>query len=509
VSGAWWTNAVVYEIYARSYADANGDGIGDLAGIASRLDHLEWLGVDALWLSPTFPSPNADWGYDVADYLGVHPDLGTAVDLEQLIVEAGRRRIRVLLDLVPNHTSDQHPWFRDEAKRGWYVWRDPKLDGSPPNNWLAAFGGPAWTYVPERGQWYLHDFLPQQPNLDWTNPEVREAFDGILRYWLDRGVAGFRIDVAHGLVKDRELRDNPPARPTESPAWAQIGQWPKHNFGLPEAVEVHRRWRRVTDAYDSDPLLLGETYVMELETLMQYIVPDGLHLCMNLTFLHAAFAAEALAGVVAETERLLPEGATPVWHASSHDDRRFATRWCQGDEELAKCALVGLLCLRGTTLLYQGDEIGLEAVDVSPEQRRDVGGRDPCRTPMVWRDEDGAGFTAPGVEPWLPIGSRDRNVAAQRDDPHSILMLTRDLIALRRHRGLLTGAYEPLEAPPGVWAFLRGGGALVALNLGDEPARIDGVEGAIVLCTDRTRDGEGVRGGLGLGPRQAVVAAAA
>ena len=509
MSDAWWRHAVVYEIYPRSYADANGDGIGDLPGIVSRLDHLEWLGVDAIWLGPTFPSPNADWGYDVADYLGVHPDLGTAADLERLIVEAGRRHIRVLLDLVPNHTSDLHPWFGDEAKRGWYVWRDPKPDGSPPNNWLAVFGGPAWTYVPERGQSYLHNFLPQQPDLDWANEEVGESFDAILRYWLDRGVAGFRIDVAHGLVRDPQLRDNPPARPTESAVWARIGQWPRHNFGLPEAVDVHRRWRRVTDAYDSDRLLLGETYVMELETLMQYAVPDGLHLCMNFPFLHARFAAEALADLVAETERLLPAGATPVWHASSHDDRRFATRWCEADEELTKCALVGLLCLRGAAILYQGDEIGLEAVDVPPERRRDVAGRDPCRTPMVWRDEDGGGFTAPGVEPWLPIGPRERNVADQRNDQHSILTLTRDLIALRRQRGLLTGAYEALEAPPGVWAFLRDGGALVALNLGEEPARIDGVEGAIVLCTDRTREGEIVSGGLALRPRQAVVAAAA
>jgi alpha-glucosidase len=505
----WWRNAVVYQVYPRSYADSNADGIGDLPGVISRLDHLEWLGVDALWLSPTFPSPNADWGYDVADYLGVHPDLGTPADLERLIAEARRRHIRVLLDLVPNHTSDRHPWFADDAKRDWYLWRDPKADGSPPNNWLAVFGGSMWTFVPERGQYYLHSFLPQQPDLDWWNEGVRAAFDDILRYWLERGVAGFRIDVAHALVKDPQLRDNPPARPDESPAWARVGQWPKHNFALPEAADVHRRWRRVADEYDSQPLLLGETYVLELDTLMQYVVPDGLHLCMNLSFLHAPFDADSLAAVVADTERLLPEHATPVWHASSHDDPRFATRWCGGDERLTRCALVALLALRGTAILFQGDEIGLEAVDVPPGRERDPAGRDPCRTPMIWRDEDGAGFTAPGVEPWLPIGSRDRSVAGQRDDPDSILALTRDLIAVRRHSGLLAGAYEPLDAPPGVWAFLREGGALVAANLGDGAARIADVEGAIVLCTDRARDGEVVSGGLELAPRQAVVASAA
>ncbi len=509
MSGPWWERAVIYQVYPRSYADTDGDGIGDLAGVVSRLDHLEWLGVDALWLGPTFPSPNADWGYDVTDYLGVHPDLGTPADLERLIVEAGRRRIRVLLDLVPNHTSDRHPWFRDPARSDWYVWRDPKPDGSPPNNWAAAFGGSAWTLDPERGRYYLHNFLPEQPDLDWWNEEVRAAFDEILRFWFERGIAGFRIDVAHALVHDPQLRDNPPARPTESPTWRRIGQRPKYNVGLPEAVDVHRRWRRVTDEYGSDPLLLGETYVLELDALMQYVVPDGLHLCMNFAFLHTPFVATELAAVVAETERLLPAGATPVWHASSHDDARFATRWCDGDEELAKVALVGLLSLRGAAVLYQGDEIGMEAVPVTEERRRDMAGRDPCRTPMVWRDEPGAGFTTPHVEPWLPIGPTDRNVADQRRDPDSILTLTRDLIALRRHRGLLAGAYEPLDAPPGVWAFRRGGGALVALNLGDRPATIEGVEGAIAICTDRARDGEVVSGGLELGARQGVVASAA
>ncbi|HXH98351.1 MAG TPA: alpha-amylase family glycosyl hydrolase [Gaiellaceae bacterium] len=505
----WWQRALIYQVYPRSYADSNGDGIGDLPGLISRLDHLEWLGVDAVWLSPTFPSPNADWGYDVADYLGVHPDLGTLADLERLIVEAERRHIRVLLDLVPNHTSDRHPWFSDPAKRDWYVWRDPKPDGSPPSNWRGPFGLPSWTFVPEQGRYYLHNFLPQQPDLDWWNEEVRAAFDEILRYWFDRGVAGFRIDVPHALVVDLELRDNPPARPHEAPVWARVGQWPKYTFGLPEGVDVHRRWRRIAGEYDPERLLLGETYVLELDLLMQYVVPDGLQLCMNLPFLHAPFRAEKLAGVVAETERRLPASATPVWHASSHDDPRFATRWCAGDEELTKCTLVGLLSLRGAAILYQGDEIGLETVDVPQERRRDPVGRDGCRTPMVWRDEDGAGFTSPGVEPWLPIGSRGRNVADQRGDPGSILTLTRDLIALRRHRGLLTGEYEQLDAPAGVWAFRRGGGALVALNLGESPARLDDVEGAIVLCTDRARDGEVVAGGLDLAPHQAVVASAA
>jgi alpha-glucosidase len=507
VTARWWERGVIYHVYPRSYADSNGDGIGDLPGLIGRLDHLEWLGVDAVWLSPTFPSPNSDWGYDCADYLGVHPDFGTLADLEHLIVEAGRRDIRVMLDLVPNHTSDAHAWFRDPARRDWYVWSDPKPDGSPPNNWKAAFGGDAWTLDETTGRYYLHNFLPQQPDLDWWNEDVRSAFDEILRYWLDRGVAGYRIDVAHALIKDRELRDNPPARPTESPTWARIGQWPRYNLGLPEAVDIHRRWRRVAEEYDPEALLLGETYVLELDRLMPYYENgDGLQLCMNFPFLHSPFVAEELAAVVGATERMLPAGACPVWHASSHDDPRFATRWCDGDEDAIRCALVALLSLRGACILYQGDEIGMEAAAVPPERERDMAGRDPCRTPMVWEDVDGAGFTEPGVETWLPIGGRARNVAAQRDDLDSILTLTHDLIALRRHRGLLTGGYEQIEAPEGVWAFRREGGALVALNLGERPARIDGVDGAIVLGTRRERDGEPIDGRLELAPREAVVA---
>ncbi|HZR96978.1 MAG TPA: alpha-amylase family glycosyl hydrolase [Gaiellaceae bacterium] len=499
----WWENGVIYQAYPRSYADSNGDGAGDLRGVISKLDHLEWLGVDALWLSPTFPSPNRDWGYDVSDYYDVHPDFGTLQDLEELIVEGGRRGVRIMLDLVPNHTSNEHPWFHDDARRDWYVWRDPKPDGSPPNNWKAAFGGSAWELDRASGQYYLHNFLPEQPDLDWWNDDVRAAFDDILRYWFERGIAGVRIDVAHALVKDPQLRDNPPARPDESPTWKRIGQWPKYNLGLPEAVDVHRRFRRVADEFDPPALLLGETYVMDLDALMRYVVPDGLQLCMNFVFLHTPFVAEQLAAVVAETERRF-RGATPVWHASSHDDQRFATRWCDGDENAARCALVALLALRGTTILYQGDEIALEAPPVPADRVRDMAGRDPCRTPMVWADVPGAGFTPPGVEPWLPIGPTNRNVAAQRADPGSTLNLTRDLIALRRERGILHGAYEPFEAPAGMWAFRRGGGALVALNLGDEPARLP-ARGAIVIGTDRRRDGEPVDGTLELGPREAAV----
>lgn len=497
---------MIYHVYVRSYADADGDGVGDLPGLVSRLDHLAWLGVDAVWLSPTFPSPNADWGYDVSDYLGVHPELGALADIDRLIAEADRRGLRVLLDLVPSHTSDAHPWFHDPARRDRYVWADPGPGGAPPNNWASTFGGSAWTLDPSTGRYYLHNFLPEQPDLDWRNEEVRDAFDEILRFWFARGVAGFRIDVAHGLVEDRLLRDNPPAQPGDPAAWLRTGQRPFYNAGRPEAIDVHRRWRRVAAAHEPERLLLGETYLDTVERLVPYLVPDGLHLCMNLPFLHAPFVAEELARVVGRTEALLPTEATPLWHASSHDDGRLASRWCAGDEDAARCALVALLTLRGACILYQGDEIALENGPVPPERVRDVAGRDPGRTPMVWSDTDGAGFTVAGAEPWLPIGSRARNVAAQRDDPGSTLTLARDLIALRR-RPPLAGAYEPVDAPAGVWAFRRGGGALVALNLGDRVARLHGVEGSILLATDRDRDGERLLGALELRPREAAVAA--
>jgi alpha-glucosidase len=504
----WWEHAVVYQVYPRSYADSNGDGIGDLPGIVSKLDHLEWLGVDAMWLNPTYPSPNRDWGYDVADYLGVHPDLGTAGDLEELIAEAGRRGIRVMLDLVPNHTSSAHPWFHDGGKRDWYLWRNPKPDGSPPNNWLSLFTGAAWTLDDACEQFYMHNFLPEQPDLDWWNENVRGAFDDILRYWFERGVAGFRIDVAHALVKDPLLRDNPPSQPGDPPQWRRLGQRPIYNIGLPQAVDLHRRFRRVAQEPPDERLLLGETYVLDLQRLMRYVVPDGLQLCMNLVFLHADFDAAELGRIVSETEALYPPDATPVWHASSHDDVHFATRWCEGDERAIRCVLVALLSLRGTCILFQGDEIGMEAVPIPADRVRDPFGRDPARTPMVWSGDDGAGFTAPGVEPWLPIGARERNVAQQRDDPGSILTLTRDLIALRKRSSLLTGAYTAVASPPGVWAFRRGGGALVALNLGDEAVTLHGIEGTIELGTDRRRDGERLTGVLELQAREAVVAAA-
>jgi alpha-glucosidase len=502
VRDSWWREGVLYQVYVRSFADSNGDGVGDLPGLTGRLDHLQWLGVDGIWLSPTMPSPNADWGYDVADYLDVHPELGTLADLDRLIAEAGRRGIRVLLDLVPNHTSDRHPWFldsrsaREAARRDWYVWVDAGPDGSPPNGWTSVFDGPAWTLDSRTGQYYLHQFLAEQPDLNWWSDDVRGAFDEILTFWFDRGIAGFRIDVAHSIVKDRELRT------------------------LDTQAEVHdvlRRWRRLADAREPQRVLLGETHVRELELMASFYGggEDELHLAFNFPFVYSDLDA-SLAGVVAATQRLLPAAAWPVWTGSNHDAGRFPTRWCAGDDRRTRLALLLLLALRGTPVLYYGDEIGMTEVELRPEQLRDpVGlrrwpqdaGRDPMRTPMHWSAEAGAGFTDPGAVPWLPLGDHvARNVADQRDDPASVLSFTRELIALRRRLPALRGgAYRRLESPAGTWAWQRDESVTVALNLSDRRVVLQGVSGTVAAASAGRRANERLDGELALDGWEGVV----
>jgi alpha-glucosidase len=520
---SWWKHGVLYQIYPRSFADSDADGIGNIRGVIDHLDHLQWLGVDGIWLSPITCSPNADWGYDVSDYCGVQPEYGTLDDVDELIASAGERGLRVLLDLVPNHTSDRHPWFVDSRSsrtskhRDWYVWADPKPDGSPPNNWVSHFGGPAWTIDETTGQYDLHNFAPEQPDLNWWNDEVRDAFDGILRFWFDRGIAGFRIDVCHIVVKDAELRDNPPATDDDAPFQRLMGQRFVYNYNRPEVHDVIRRWRSVADGYDPQRVLLGESVVMELDALMQfYGKGDELHLPMNMPFIHSKFDGDRLRAIVEQTESVLPDGAWPVWVGSNHDVSHLATRWARGDEAKARMAVMMLLTLRGTTLLYQGDEIGMP--DTALEQSDIVDpvgvkfwparvGRDPERTPMPWTGEEGAGFTQPGTKPWLPFGDVAAcNVAAQRGDAGSILHMTRDLIALRRAKAdLQSGDYASMPSPDGVWVWRRGDGVVVALNFSDAPARLDDVHGTIAIATDRSRDGELVKGALELAASQGVV----
>jgi len=519
----WWRGAVLYQIYPRSFADSNEDGMGDVPGIIAHLDHLAWLGVDGIWLSPVTRSPNADWGYDVSDYCAVQPDLGTLEDVDRLIAEAGRRGIRVLMDLVPNHTSHEHPWFLDSrssraaAKRDWYVWADPEPDGSPPNNWVSSFGGPAWTPDPATGQSYLHNHLAEQPDLNWWNEEVRLAFDEVIRFWCDRGVAGFRIDVCNVIIKDAELRDNPVATEDDDFEAQLFGQRAVYNTNRPEVHDVIRRWRALVDGFAEPRILLGETPV-PVDVLAEYYGDgrDELHLAFNFPFISAAFTPDALRAVVEQTEASLPLGAWPVWTGSNHDMFRFPTRWAEDDPRRVRLALLMLLSLRGTPVLYQGDEIGLGNTKLAQGDMRDplgvrywpyYEGRDAGRTPMQWRDGPGAGFTGAGVEPWLPFGDvQAHNVEDQRSDPGSVLALARRLIALRRgERDLRAGSYRTLDAPEGVWAWRRGGRHFVALNMSGDPVALPGLDGAVRLSSARARSDEPVVGTVALGPWEGII----
>ena len=332
----WWRQGVIYQAYPASFQDSNGDGVGDLGGVIQRLDYLRWLGVDAIWLNPITVSPDADMGYDVADYCDVQPRFGDLAAVDELIREANMRDIKVVLDIVPNHSSDRHPWFidsrasRTSAHRDWYVWADPKPDGGPPNNWLSVFGGPAWTLDAHTGQYYLHNFLAEQPDLNWWNPQVRDAFDDIYRFWFDRGVAGFRIDVAHAIVKDRELRDNPVATAADPPHVRAFGQRAIYNMERPEVHAVLRRWRTLANSYTPPRILLGETYVLDVKTMgLFYGQGDELHLAFNFSYVHASFEAEALASVVDESETVIPASGWPVWD-------RVQSRRLPGDEPLGE-----------------------------------------------------------------------------------------------------------------------------------------------------------------------------
>ncbi len=515
---------MLYQIYPRSFADSNTDGIGDLRGIIDRIDYLEWLGIDAIWLSPITVSPNADWGYDVADFYAVQPDLGTFTDFDELVADAHQRGIRVLLDFVPNHTSDQHPWFIDARSsktsqfRDWYVWADPSTDGSPPNNWVSSFGGPAWTLDSKTSQYYLHNHLSEQPDLNWWNGDLRDAFDDILVFWFDRGVDGFRIDVCNVIIKDAELRDNPPATADDPLDIQLFGQRPVYNANRPEVHDVLRRWRRIADSYDPPRLLLGETPVDDFTDLAEFYGADldELQLAFNFPFINATFDAVAMPKIVEQVETFLPPGAWPAWTGSNHDMSRFATRWAHDDPRQARAALIMLLGLRGTPVLYQGDEIGLGDTPLEQKDLRDplgvrffpaYAGRDAMRTPMPWRDGPGGGFTDPAVRPWLPLGDTECNVESQLADPTSMLILARDLISLRKRTpDLNIGSYAALPAPEGVWAWRRGDRHAVIINCSERDASVDGLSGCVRVGTDRARDGEAFDGALQLRSREGLVA---
>ena len=520
----WWHGGVFYQIYPRSYCDSNGDGAGDLPGIISKLDYLAELGIAGIWLSPVTVSPDRDWGYDCADYCDIDPDFGTLDDLDTLIHEGAARGIRVLLDLVPNHTSDQHPWFVDAlsgpgaAHRDWYVWADPKPDGSPPNNWMSIFGGPAWAFDEKSGQYYLHNFEAEQPDLNWWNPEVRDAFDDIVRFWFDRGVAGFRIDVCNMMIKDAELRDNPPATKDDPIEVQYAGVKPVYNTDRPEAHDILKHWRAIAGTYYPERLLVGETNVERVTTLIEFYGEgrDELHGGFNFLFINSPLHAAAMRAHVEEVEARIPEGAWPVWTGSNHDVSRLATRWAGGDPDKVRCALMILLTLRGTPFLYQGDEIGLTDGHIEKDDLHDrVGirfwpyyaGRDAERTPMPWANVAGGGFTRAGVRPWLPMTDPAVcNVADQQSDPDSILSFTKRVIAHRRSsEDLALGPYRSLPAPEGVWAYARGTDAVVVVNLSDSAHTVEGVAGTVAVATRAGLEGAVVQESVEVAPWSGLI----
>jgi alpha-glucosidase len=523
----WWRRGVFYQVYPRSFQDSDGDGVGDLGGILKRLPYLKELGIDAVWLSPVFPSPMVDFGYDISDYTGIDPVFGTMEDFDALIAAAHQADLKLILDLVPNHTSDQHAWFiearssRENPKRDWYIWRDPQPGGGPPNNWLSEFGGSAWEYDSATGQYYYHAFLAQQPDLNWRNRQVREAIYEVMRFWLRKGVDGFRVDVIWHLIKDAEFRDNPPnphyreGRPPHEKVLTQ------YSTDQPEVHEVIAEMRRVTDEFEAR-VLIGEIY-LPLHRLVAYYGNDltGAQMPFNFALLSTLWSARSIERIIEDYEKALPAGAWPNWVLGNHDRPRVASR--VGPEQ-ARVAAMLLFTLRGTPTLYYGDEIGMRQLPIPPDDIRDpfeknvpgIGvGRDGCRTPMQWSAEPNAGFST--VNPWLPLANdaAHENVVNLGADKTSILSLYKALIALRRSLPqLVTGSYEPVAAQGDILLYRRRGedGAVaVALNLGGEPVSVTSSSisfgGEILLSTFLDRTGETIDGVLDLRANEGVIIA--
>ncbi|MFD7921851.1 glycoside hydrolase family 13 protein [Streptomyces sp. NPDC059740] len=473
----WWRDAVIYQVYVRSFADSDGDGVGDLAGVRERLPYLRELGVDAVWLTPFYASPQADGGYDVADYRAVDPLFGDLADADALVRRAHELGLRVLVDIVPNHTSDQHPWFRDpELARSRYVFRPGRGESGdlPPNDWESVFGGPAWTRT-ERGDWYLHLFAPQQPDLDWDRPEVREEFASVMRFWLDLGVDGFRVDVAHGMVKAPGLPD---IGRTEQARL--IGSQVLPFFDQDGVHEIHRAWRALLETYGGERIGVAEAWAPTPERLAMYVRPDELHQAFNFHFLNAPWDAAALREVIRSSlEATASVGAPATWVLSNHDVVRHVTRL--GGLDRARAATLLMLALPGSAYLYQGEELGLpEVVDLPDEVRQDPaffrgegqeGFRDGCRVPIPWEGREAPYGFGPGAS-WLPQPEhwRELSVGAQRGRPGSTWEMYRSALRLRRELpGLGDGTLSWLPAPEGVLAFTRPGFAC-ALNTGEQEA---------------------------------------
>ena len=514
----WWKQGVIYQVYPRSFKDENGDGIGDLSGIIAKLNHLTWLGVDAIWISPIYPSPMVDFGYDVTDFTGIDPIFGDLATFDALVAQAHQNGIKVIMDYVPNHTSDQHPWFlesrssRQNPKRDWYVWVDPKPDGSPPNNWLGSWGGSAWEWDANTHQYYLHSYHKAMPDLNWRNPAVKEAMFDVARFWLDRGVDGLRIDSAQRIMKDPHLRDNPPNPTPDVTAYKRLGDYDSqlhlYDKGHADIHAVYRELRQLLDTYSaqSPRVALGEMHIFDWQEWARYYGAqlDELHMPLNFGLVGISWKASVVRRLVEAVEAALQPEAWPNYVLSNHDEPRVTTRI--GPKQ-ARIGTMLLLTLRGTPTLYYGDEIGMHNIEVPPQYVQDpweknmpgMGlGRDPQRSPMQWDSSPNAGFCPPKAKPWLPIADdyKQVNVAAQHDDRHSMLSLTHTLLKVRRATpALAKGSYTSIEGvPEDCFVYVRQFGGqrrLIALNFSGSEQHIPLPEmgnGLVLISTHLDRE---------------------
>lgn len=532
----WWQTGVIYQVYPRSFQDSNGDGVGDLDGITQRLPYLVELGIDIVWLSPFYTSPMADFGYDVADYINVDPIFGDLAAFDRLVAAAHGLGLKLVVDFVPNHSSDQHAWFkesrasRDNPKRDWYVWRDPAPNGGPPNNWLSVFGGPAWTLDETTGQYYLHSFLKEQPDVNWRNPELRAAMLGAMQFWLERGVDGFRFDVAHYIMKDPDFRDNPVRERMEGFVFKDMGDYDAlvhlYSKAHPDVHDVYREVRALLDRYstpDNPRFAVGEIHEFDWALWAKYYGEqnDELHMPFNFALLGRPWDAGIFRGIVDNLEAAVPPGAWPNYVISNHDEHRVVTRY---GYDGARAAMLILLTLRGTPTMYYGDEIGMQNTEIPPELEQDPWGlrvpglglgRDPERTPMQWDDGPNAGFAPEGVTTWLPVNADKAtiNVASQMDDPRSMLSLTRRLLSLRRRMPALSiGDYRPLDGVPAdCFAFERTYGdqrVLVAVNFAEHEQIVHLADAAtceVLASTMMDREGQVDLDALSLRPFEGII----
>lgn len=518
----WWQKGIVYQVYPRSFKDASGDGTGDLRGIMEKLDYLKWLGINTVWISPIYPSPMDDFGYDVSDYTGIHPVFGSMADFDELLAKTHEKGMKLLLDLVPNHTSYQHPWFqescssKDNPKRDWYIWKDPGPDGGPPTNWQSVFGGSGWEFDKNSGQYYYHAFLKEQPDLNWRKPEVVQAMLEVMRFWLQKGVDGFRVDVIWHMIKDDLFRNNPPNPEYKEGQPDYVRYITAFSEDQPLVHDIIAKMRKVMEEYQ-ERLLIGEIY-LPLDKLVTYYGKEnaGVHLPFNFQLIKTDWNAKTIYALVNEYEGSLPPGGWPNWVLGNHDKARIMSRV---GEKQARIAAVLLLTLRGTPTMYYGDEIGMHDVKIPKHRIRDPKeytmpgySRDPQRTPMQWNSRKYAGFSV--TEPWLPLADdyETCNVEAEKEKPDSMLSLYRKLIDLRQKEPALhIGDFIPLALNDELMVYKRKykkSEFIVAINFGQNTTPYkagEGVKGTVKAATFAEAEGKLLKGTIEVPGEEAIV----